>query len=83
MIIESSAHFFMTWRLTFWKSTFWLNSGGNFVARRSLASTLDAMMVVYGGGSKVSGEGAVGEMATVGVGEPGAAIELLVDATPA
>lgn len=48
-----------------------------------MASTLDAMMVVYGGGSKVSGEGAVGEMATVGVGEPGAAIELLVDATPA
>ena len=33
----------MTCRLTFCMSTFWLNSGGNLVARRSLESTVAAM----------------------------------------
>jgi hypothetical protein len=34
----------MTWRLTFFMSTFWLNSGGNLVDFSSRASTPDAMM---------------------------------------
>lgn len=37
------AYFFMTWRLTFCMSTFWLNSGGNLVARKSFWSTVAAM----------------------------------------
>lgn len=36
-------HFFITCRLTFCMSTFWLNSGGNFVLLRSFASTPVAM----------------------------------------
>ena len=39
-----STHFFMTCRLTFCMSTFWLNSGGNFVLLRSFASTPVAMV---------------------------------------
>lgn len=38
------AHFFMTCRLTFCMSTFRLNSGGNLVLLRSLASTPVAMI---------------------------------------
>lgn len=40
---RADAHFFMTWRLTFCISTFWLNSGGNLVARKSFWSTVAAM----------------------------------------
>lgn len=40
----ADTHFFMTWRLTFCMSTFWLNSGGNFVARKSFWSTVAAMV---------------------------------------
>lgn len=36
--------FFMTCRLTFCMSTFWLNSGGNLVLFKSLASTPVAMV---------------------------------------
>lgn len=36
--------FFMTCRLTFCISTFWLNSGGNLVLFKSLASTPVAMV---------------------------------------
>lgn len=38
------AYFFMTCRFTLVMSTFWLNSGGNFVLLRSFASTPVAMM---------------------------------------
>ena len=41
-------HFFMTSMLTFFMSTFWLNSIGNFVDLSSFVSTLDAMMDVRG-----------------------------------
>jgi hypothetical protein len=37
-------HFFITSTLTFFMSTFWLNSAGNLVDFSSFASTLDAMM---------------------------------------
>jgi hypothetical protein len=37
-------NFFMTSTLTFCISTFWLNSGGNFVVLRSFASTLVAIV---------------------------------------
>lgn len=40
---STDTHFFMTCRLTFCMSTFWLNSGGNLVLLRSLASTPVAM----------------------------------------
>lgn len=40
---STNTHFFMTCRLTFCMSTFWLNSGGNLVLLRSLASTPVAM----------------------------------------
>lgn len=38
------AYFFMTCKLTLVMSTFWLNSGGNFVLLRSFASTPVAMV---------------------------------------
>lgn len=38
-----AAYFFITWRLTFCVSTFWLKIGGNFVLLRSFASTPVAM----------------------------------------
>jgi CHASE2 domain-containing sensor protein len=45
---EQEAYFFITWTLTFCMSTFWLNSGGNLVLLRSLASTPVAMIAGVG-----------------------------------
>lgn len=43
-VTMGDAYFFITWMLTFCISTFWLNSGGNFVLLRSFASTPVAMV---------------------------------------
>lgn len=43
---RATTHFFMTCRFTFCMSTFLLNSGGNLVDFKSLASVLDA---IFGG----------------------------------
>ena len=40
-----ATYFFMTSTLTFFMSTFWLNSGGNLVCRSSFASTLAAILM--------------------------------------
>lgn len=54
-MVAVKAYFFMTSTLTFCISTFWLNSGGNFVCFNSFWSTVSAMVDVLCGGCSFGG----------------------------